>query len=120
MNIELLLLIEKHTDTLIEHTKSRTKETLEFNMNKQMQIFSFNPPINLLEEGKYLLAVTSFEATNSPFNIIDENNSFSISIPGHCNSESAEKATDNLNKFLEFRSENDIELHDEEVEKNGT
>ena len=39
MNNELLLLIEKHTDTLIEQTKTRPQETLEFKMNKQMQNF---------------------------------------------------------------------------------
>ena len=36
---ELLLLIRKHTDTLIEQAKIRRQETLEFKMNKQMQIF---------------------------------------------------------------------------------
>ena len=59
MNNELLLLNKKHTDTLIENTRTRPQETLEFKMNKQMQTFSFNPPINLLEEGKWLLAVSS-------------------------------------------------------------
>ena len=34
-----------------------------------METFSFSPPINLVEEGKWLIAVTSFEATNSVFNI---------------------------------------------------
>ena len=52
MNNELLLLFEKHTDTLIEQTKTKPQETLEFKMNKQMQIFSFNPPNNLVEAGK--------------------------------------------------------------------
>ena len=52
MNIELLLLIKKHTDTLIEQTKSKPQETLDFKMNKQKQTFLFNPPINLLEEGR--------------------------------------------------------------------
>ena len=52
MNNELLLLIKKHTDTLIVQTKTRPQETLEFKMNMQMQTFSFNPPINLFEEGK--------------------------------------------------------------------
>ena len=47
MNNELLLLIKKHTDTLIEQTKSRPQETLEFKKNKQMQTFSFSPPIKL-------------------------------------------------------------------------
>ena len=83
MNNELLLLIKKHTDTLIEQTKTKPQETLEFKMNKQIETFSFSPPINLVEEGKWLLAVTSFEVTNSVFNITDENNSFAITIPGH-------------------------------------
>jgi len=83
MNNELLLLIKKHTDTLIEQTKTKPQETLEFKMNKQMETFSFNPPINLLEEGKWLLPVTSFECTNSVFNITNDNNSFSISIPSY-------------------------------------
>ena len=33
MNNELLLLIEEHTDTLIEQTKTKPQETLEFKMN---------------------------------------------------------------------------------------
>ena len=41
-----------------------------------MQTLSFNPPINLVEEGKWLLAVSSFEATKSVFIITDENKSF--------------------------------------------
>ena len=86
MNDELLLLIKKHTDTLIEQTKTRPQQSLDFTRDKQMQTFSFNPPINLVGEVKWLLAVTSFECTNSVFNITDENNSFSISIPGNWNS----------------------------------
>ena len=116
MNNELLLLIKKHTDTLIENTRTRPQETLEFKMNKQMQTFSFNPPINLLEEGKWLLAVSSFECTNSVFNITDENNSFSIIIPGHYQNESDEKTIDDLNNLLELKS---LELHVEEVRKRG-
>ena len=81
MNKELLLLIKKHTDTLIEQTKTKPQETLEFKMNKQMQ--TFNPPSNLVEEGKWLLAVSSFECTISVLNITNENNSFSLIIPGH-------------------------------------
>ena len=116
MNNELLLLIKKHTDTLIEQTKTKPQETLEFKMNKQMQTFSFNPPINLLEEGKWLLAVSSFECTNSVFNITNKNGLFSIIVPGHWESESAEKTIDELNKLLELRS---LELHVKEVRKRG-
>ena len=116
MNNELLLLIKKHTDTLIEQTKTKPQETLEFKMNKQRQIYSFNPPINLIEEDKWLLAVSSFECTNSVFNITNENNSFSIIIPGHYQNKSDEKTIDDLNKLLELKS---LELHVEEVRKRG-
>ena len=116
MNNELLLLIKKHTDTLIEQTKTKPQETLEFEMNKQMQTFSFNPPINLVEEGKWLLAVSSFESTNSVFNITNENNSFSIIIPGHYQNKSDGKTIDDLNKLSELTS---LELHVKEVRKRG-
>ena len=116
MNNELLLLIKKHTDTLIEQTKTKPQETLEFKMNKQRQTFSFNPPINLIEEDKWLLAVSSFERTNSVFNITDDNNSFSIIIPAHWETEFAENTIDELNKLLELRS---LELHVNEVRKRG-
>ena len=116
MNNELLLLIKKHTDMLIEQTKTRPQETLEFKMNKQMQTFSFNPSINLVEEGKWLLGVSSFECTNSIFNITNDNNSFPIIIPGHYQNESDEKTIDDLNKLLELKS---LELLVEEVKKRG-
>ena len=83
MNIELLLLIKKHTDTLIQQEKTKPQETLEFKMNEQMQTFSSNPPKNLLEEGKWSIVLSSSESINSVFNIANENNSFSIIIPGH-------------------------------------
>ena len=116
MNNELLLLIKKHTDTLIEQTKTKPQETLEFKMNKQRQTFSFNPPINIIEEDKWLLAVSSFECTNSVFNITDDNNSFSIIIPAHWETEFAEKIIDEVNRLLELRS---LELHVNEVRKRG-
>ena len=119
MNNELLLLIKKHTDTLIEQTKTKPQETLEFKMDKQMQTFSFNPSINLVEEGRWLLAVSSFECTNSVFNITNENNSFSIIIPGHYQNKSDEETIDELNRLLELRSQNGIELNVEQVRKKG-
>ena len=112
----MLLLIKKHTDTLIEQTKTRPQENLEFKMNKQMQTFSFNPPINLFEEDKWLLAVSSLERTNSVFNKTDENKSFSIVIPAHWESEFAEKFIDEVNRLLELRS---LELHVNEVRRRG-
>ena len=116
MNNELLLLIKKHTDTLIQQTKTKPQETLEFKMIQSKQTFSFNPSINLVEEGKWLLAVSLFDCTNSVFNITIENNSFSISIPGHYQTASAEKIIDELNKLLELKS---LELHVKEVRERG-
>ena len=116
---ELLLLLKKHTETLIEQTKTRPQETLDFKMIKHMQTFSFSLPLNLIEEGKCLLGVTSFDCTNSVFNITKENISFSIPLPGHWDSKSAEKITDELNKLLELRSENGIDLHVDQVRKKG-
>ena len=116
MNNELLLLIKKHTDTLIEQTKTKPQESLEFKTNKQMQTFSFNPPKNLVEEGKWLLAVSLFECTNSVFNITNENNSFSIFIPGHYQNKTDEKTINDLNNLLEPKS---LELHVDEVKKRG-
>ena len=113
---ELLLLIKKHTHTLIEQTKTKPQETLEFKMNKQMQTFSFNQPINLVEEGKWLLAVSSLECTNSVFNITNENNSFSIIIPGHYQNKSHEETIGYLKKLLELKS---LESHVEVVRIRG-
>ena len=101
---------------MIENTRTRPQESLEFRINKQMQTFSFNPPINLVEEGKWLLGVTSLECTNSVFNITNENNSFSIIIPGHYQNKSDEKTIDELNKLLELKS---LELHVNEVRERG-
>ena len=119
MNNEVLLLIEKHTDILIEQTKIRPQETLENKKNKEMETFSFNPPINLAEEGKWLSAVPFSEITNSVFYIPDENNSFLISIPNHCNSGDGEDFVNKLNNLFELRSENDNDLYVEQVKKRG-
>ena len=85
-----------------------------------MGTLSFNPPLNLVEEGKWLLGVTSFEATNSAVNITNENKSFLFSILGHWNSEDGEDFINKLYNLLELKSENDIELHVKEIEKRGT
>ena len=114
MNNELLLLMKKHIGTLIAKTKTKPQETLEFKMSKQMQTFSFSPPMNIFEEGKWHLAVSSFECTKSVFNITDGNNSFSITIPGHSESKTAEKTIVELNNLLELVS---LELHVKDVRR---
>ena len=59
--------------------------------------------------------MSSFEATNSVSIITDKNNSFFISTPGH--SEDSEELVNELNKFLELRSQYGIELHVDQVRK---
>ena len=119
MNHELSLSVKKHTDPLIEQTKTKPQETREFKLNKPKKSFSFNPPINLSEERKRLLKVTNFEATNSVFNLPDENNSFSITTSGRWNSKSDKKTFVKLKGLLDFRSQNDSELHVDQVSKKG-
>ena len=52
----------------------------------------------------------------SVFNITNDNNSFSIIIQGHWETEFAEKTIDEVNRLLELRS---LELHVNEVRKRG-
>ena len=91
-----------------DQKETKPHETHKIKLNKQRQTFPFLPPINLVEEGKRLLGVTSFEAINCVFNITNENNSFSITTPGTWNSKSAQKTFDELIKVSELRFENDI------------
>ena len=60
----MLLLNKEHTDTLIEQTKSRPQETLEDGLIKQLETISFSPSLNLVEKGKWLLAVTFLKQRN--------------------------------------------------------
>ena len=115
MKNEILLLIKKLTDTLIQETKTRPQGKHEFKTIRSKRTFSFNPPINLVEKGKWLLGVTSLECTNSVFNITNGNNSFSFIIPGHYQTDFAEKMISDLNNLLEPKS---LELN-VEVRKKG-
>ena len=116
---DLLLLIKKHIHTLIEQAKTKPQERLEFKMNTQMQTFSFNPPMNLSEEEKCLIALTIFGATNSAFNITDENNSLILTTPGHWRipNNLPEGNNNKLRELLELGSQHDIKFHVEELKK---
>ena len=112
----MLLLIKKHTDTLVQQKKFRPQEILEFVLKKQMQSFSFSPPINSVEEGKGFIGVSSFACKSSVFNTTNKNNLFSITVP---ETKPVEKTVDELKKLSELRSQNGIELHVEQVRKTG-
>ena len=102
MNKELLLLNERQTDTLIQRTKTKPQGKIEFKMNKQMEIFSFSPPITLVEKGEWLLAVTSFTAINSVFIKPNKTSRFSITAPGHWHQFESETVVEELNRLLQL------------------
>ena len=116
----MLLPITKHTDTLIEQTKTKPQETLEFQQNRQTEIFSLSPRINSVEGERILLALTSFEATNFVYKISDGSSSFSFSTWRHWYPQVGGEIFDKLIKSLELRSEEDIDLCLKEIEKRGT
>ena len=99
----------------MEQTKTKPQEILEFQMNNQIQTFSSSPPINLVEEGTWLLAVNSFETTNSVFNITDKNISFSFTIPAYWTSREVSETIIKLGEILELREQIDAELHVKEI-----
>ena len=84
-----------------------------------MEKLSFKPPLLLVEDGKWLLAVASFETTNSVFKKTVGNNSFSISIPGRRKIPNylEDGIIEKLKKTTKLRSQNDIELHVEQIRK---
>ena len=57
---------------------------------------------------------------NSVFNITKENNSFSITIPGHWSPRGGAETITRLHQLLKLRSQDDIGLHVQEVKKRGT
>ena len=61
--------------------------------------------------------MTSSATTTSVFNKIDENNSFAITIPGYWSSRNGGGTNHKLQKLLELTSQNDIQLHVNEVRK---
>ena len=60
-----------------------------------------------------------FEATISVSNIYDENNSFSITIPGHWSLKRGAETINELQKLFQLISQNEFELHVEEIRKRG-
>ena len=84
-----------------------------------MGTFSFNPPIKLSEEDKWIVAVTFFECTNSVFDITNEINSFSFSMPSYWRTPKnfTDGIIDRVKNLLKLKSENDIKLHGQEVRK---
>ena len=111
MDNEFLFLIKKRSVTLIEQTKTNSQETLEFQLDQQMDTFSFNPAKNLCEEGKRLISVAGFEATNSVSNKTDENNQLLLTTSREWIPKNNGETFNMLKILRELRSQIFIELH---------
>ena len=73
---DLLLSITKNCETLIEQTRRKAEQTLEFNMNKSKETFHFSQPIQI--QGNWMIGLIDLEVYNSIFNITEEKNKFEI------------------------------------------
>ena len=67
----LLLSIAKSNQEIVENTHSKPQETLEFEMTKQKESFSFDVPLDLPEQ--WMMGVTSLEVYNTVYNITEKN-----------------------------------------------
>ena len=73
---DLLLSIAKYCKTLIEQTRRKPEETLEFKMTKPTETFHFKPSIQVKEN--WMLGLVNLQVYNSIFNITEANNKFEI------------------------------------------
>ena len=73
---DLLLSITKNCEKLVEQTRGKPEETLEFKMLKPRETFHFKPPIQTRED--WMLGLIDLEIYNSIFNITEENKKFMI------------------------------------------
>ena len=63
--------------------------------------------------------MTTFEATKTVFITTDENNTFPVFTPGHWFTRGGAETSNKLQKLLQLRSQNDLQLHVNEVKKKG-
>ena len=68
--------IAKCNQEIVENTHSKPQETLEFKMNKQKELFSFDVSLELPEQ--WMMGVTSLEVYTTVYNITEKNNKLKI------------------------------------------
>ena len=73
---DLLLLITKNCETVIDQTHRTAEEALEFKMIKPKETFVFKPSIQV--KGDWMIGLTDLEVCNSIFNITEQNNKFEL------------------------------------------
>ena len=78
---ELVILILKPTDTIIEQSKTRPQDNSKIKLPKSMDTFSLNPRLELKEK-KFTIGVINLEVFGSVFYKTEHNNRFTIYIPG--------------------------------------
>ena len=72
----LLLSIAKSNLHFLENTLSKSQETLDFKMNKQIESFSFDVPLELPE--KWMVGVSSLDVYTTVFNNTEKKNKSKI------------------------------------------
>ena len=60
---DLLLLITESTDILVEQTRTKPQETLEFKLNRSYEYFPFESLLEL--EDEWMIGLISIEVYNS-------------------------------------------------------
>ena len=73
---DLLLLITKNCETLIEQTHPKPQESLGFKMTKPRRTFHFKPPIQV--KGDWMIGLVDLEVYHSIFTKTEENNKFKL------------------------------------------
>ena len=68
--------IAKCNQEIVENTHSKPQETLEFKMNKQKELFSFDVSLELPEQ--WMMGVTSLEVYTTVYNITEKNTKLKI------------------------------------------
>ena len=109
---DLLLLITKNCEKLVEQTYRKPEETLKFKKLKPGGTFHFNPPIKT--KGDWMLALIDLEVYNSIFNINTTTNKFELYT--HIYDEfSFAELKDELEEVLELSDITDDHLKDETI-----
>ena len=109
----LLLSIAKNWETLIHQIHTIPEETLEFKMNKAIETFHVNPPIQV--EDDWMLGLIDLEVYNTIFNPTEKSTSFKIyKYPdGKSVSVSYEKVRNEIEKVLDFSDNTATDLEDD-------
>ena len=112
---DLLLLLTKNCETLIDQTYKIAEETLEFKLTKSRESFSYNPAIQI--EGSWMIGLINLEVYNSIVNITDKNNKFELYSENMQNPEeiTLENTKDLIEKNLDVSNINDDDLLDGEI-----